>query len=202
MRRKEFEITDRSAIERFLASQSSGVITLSASTPYSLPVNFAWDGSRIIIHSALEGKKVPLLRAGNRGQFTVHKEYSVIPSFFSQSREACNATQFFASAMVFGPTGEIIDLKEKAAALNAIMDQIQGKGTYPKISADDAKAAAMLTHVGIFFLKAESMSAKFKAGQNLSDERAEEIIESLLNRGTPLDIETVEFMRQLRPEKK
>lgn len=201
MRRKEFEITDRTSIERFLASQSSGVITLSALPPYSLPVNFAWDGARVLIHSALEGKKVPLLRAGNQGQFTVYKEYSVIPSFFSQNRDACNATQFFASVMVFGQTGEIVDITEKAAALNAIMDQVQGKGTYPKISADDPKAAAMLEHVGVFFLKAESLSAKFKAGQNLGDERAEEIIESLLNRGTPLDLETVEFMRAMRPAK-
>jgi nitroimidazol reductase NimA-like FMN-containing flavoprotein (pyridoxamine 5'-phosphate oxidase superfamily) len=202
MRRNEFDIADRDRINRFLLSQSSGILTVASEiAPYSVPMNFAWDGEMVLIHSAPEGKKVPLLKAGKQGQFTVYKEYSVIPSFYSQSREACNATQFFISVMIFGQTGELTDPAAKAHALYSLMEQVQGKGTFPPLSADNPGMLKMLNHVGVFFLKAESITAKFKAGQNLSDERADEIIESLFNRGTPQDIETIELMREMRQKK-
>jgi nitroimidazol reductase NimA-like FMN-containing flavoprotein (pyridoxamine 5'-phosphate oxidase superfamily) len=199
MRRKDLQISDSETIDRFLRSQKCGVLTLSdEECPYSVPVNFAWDGSKIIIHSSHEGRKAALVRNGQPAQFTVFREYSVIPSYFTDEKKACHATQFFASVILTGRTGEVTDAAGKAFALNCIMDQVQGPGRYEPLSAEKENYCRMLEQTAIFYLNTDTIDAKFKFGQNLGPEKAEIIINKLLERGTDLDRETAAMMQELR----
>jgi len=204
MRRKEFEIKDTGDIESFLCDQKSGILSLSEpdGQPYGVPLNYAYINGSIVFHSAKDGKKADIIRGGSKAQFTVYKEYAVIPSYFTSEHDACNATQFFASVMLYGELYEVHDPAEKARALNAIMDQVQGAGRYTPMAADDDHYLPMLKHTAVFSLTAETITAKFKAGQNLKDDAAELIMGKLVERGMPVDIETVELMKRYRPVKK
>lgn len=199
MLRNRFEITEKTQVSEFLKEQKTGVLTLSdGSGFYSLPINYAWDGEKVVFHASRKGRKATLIRAGNKGQFTVYKEYSVIPSYFFEGSHACHATQFYASVMIVGETGEITDQVQKAAALNCIMDQIQGAGSYTPITDTAEEYAQMISHTAIFCLRVGSSTAKFHAGQDLSDEKADHIIGKLTERGSELDLETAALIREMR----
>ena len=200
MRRKEFDLKDNAEIEGFLRTQKSGVLSLCEpdGQSYGVPLNYAYHTGRIVFHSSPIGKKADIIRSGSKAHFVIYKEYSIIPSYFTHERDACHATQFFASVMVSGDLYELTDLKEKAAALNALMEQLQGGGRFLPVSEMEPSYAAMLQRTAVFALSAESVSAKYKFGQNLNSETAEMIIARLEERGNPLDLETAEMMRRLR----
>ena len=199
MRRDEFLITDRACIDSFLRSRQSGLLSLTDDgQPYAVPLNYAWDGESILLHASKEGRKADLLRKGGTAQFTVYRDYAIIPSYFTHESDPCHATQFFASVFITGRTAEIDDLSAKASALNAVMDQVQGPGGFAPLSANNEKVLPMLRSVAVFVVRGESVSAKFKFGQNLGDETAGIIIGKLLERGTDLDRETAAMMQQLR----
>ena len=204
MRRKEFDISGSEDVASFLRSQKSGVLSLCEpdGQPYGVPLNYAYVDGDIFFHSSDNGKKADIIRNASKAQFTVYKEYAVIPSYFTSEHDACHATQFFASVMLFGTLYEENDLNVKAVALNALMDQLQGPGRFTRLSADIERYVPMLKATAIFVLKTENVSAKFKAGQNLKDDAAEYIIGQLIERGMPLDIETAELMKRYRPLKK
>ena len=60
--------------------------------------------------------------------------------------------------------------------------------------------AGMLKHVCVIAVTPELMTGKFKYGQNLSEEKAAALITFLEKRQGPLDVETVQWMRKLRPQ--
>ncbi|MGL4369139.1 MAG: pyridoxamine 5'-phosphate oxidase family protein [Spirochaetota bacterium] len=202
MRRKEFELKDSDEIEGFLRTAKSGVLSLCEpdGQPYGVPVNFAYHNGDIVFHSSSDGKKADVIRSGSKAQFTVYREYSIIPSYFTDDHSACHATAFFASVMISGTLYEENDLTEKARALNALMDQLQGGGRFTPISEQNEMYARMLKHTAVFTLKTESISAKYKFGQNLKNETADIIISRLEESGLPLDLETAEMMKKMRRE--
>ena len=196
MRRSEFNIENHEALLELLASCEYGTLCLvDEKTPYGVPLNFAWWEEGIVFHGAKEGKKVELITRNPKAYFSVVKPYAFIPSHFSHTTSACPATQFFASVSLEGEVSVLENSAEKAKGLNALMQKLQPEGAYEPLSAHNPIYTKMLESTAVFYLNVETRSFKLKMAQNLTQERKESLIESLEQRATPLDKETIALMR-------
>jgi nitroimidazol reductase NimA-like FMN-containing flavoprotein (pyridoxamine 5'-phosphate oxidase superfamily) len=200
MRRGELEMNDRAELERLLREVEWGTLTLQTGDdwPYAVPMNHAYADGTLAFHCAPTGKRVALLGKDPRIQYTVVREYARIPSYAISGDNASGATQFFRSVMAWGRARLVEAPAEKARFLKTLMEQQQPEGGYAEILPDSRTYSAMLNHVCVIAVSIESMTGKFKFGQNLSDEKAAELIAFLEKRQGPRDAETIEWMRRLR----
>lgn len=132
-----------------------------------------------------------------KASFSVVKPLSLIPSYFSNTRSASPATQFFISAHMVGKIEIVSNVEEKCAILTALMQKLQPEGGYDAIEATNPIYTKMVEQTGLFRLMPESISIKFKAGQNLTQERKKLLIEKLCERGNELDKFTVEMINHM-----
>lgn len=199
MRRAEFELKDEAAFDGLLSECEYGTLSLiDGEEPYGVPVNFVWHGGAVCFHGAKEGRKAGAIARNPKASFSVVKPYSLIPSYFSNTRVACPATQFFASAHIAGIVEVVEDADEKCAILTAIMQKLQPDGGYEAIDATNPIYTKMIAQTAVWKLVPSYTSMKIKAGQNLSDERKAEIIGKLTARGLPQDVATISQMKELR----
>lgn len=196
MRREEFQVNDKATIEKILSECEYGTLSLiSNGKPYGVAVNFVYYNNKIYIHGAKEGRKVVAIQDNPNASFLVIKPYSLIPSYFSNTIAACPATQFFASVHFEGYIKEIINGDEKAVVLNQMMQKLQKDGGYEPISFEKSMYTSMIEKTAIFELSVELISCKVKAGQNLTKEKTQDMMEKLNQRGNEIDKETIEAMR-------
>jgi uncharacterized protein len=196
MRRNEFEINDRSMILTLLIECEYGTLSLlDNNTPYGVPLNFACWEEGIVFHGAKEGKKMTLIAQNATASFNAVKSYSFIPSYFSGTSSACPATQFFASVTLHGTLKMIEILEEKAHALSALMEKLQPEKRYEPLTATNPIYTKMLEKTAVFKLEIAHTSMKLKVGQHLPKERQEVLMKQLKERGTPLDLLTLNMMR-------
>lgn len=197
MRRSEFSVDDAQAIQAFLDECDYGVLSLiSEGEPYGVAVNFAFDGKKFYFHGALEGRKAGAIGTDARCSFTVVKSYAYIPSYFSDTRSACPATQYFASVIAGGRVVRIDDTVQKAVPLNALMQKMQSEGGYETIDAYNPIYTKMLEKTGVYVIEPDFISFKVKAGQNLSKERHDALLQRLEDRGETVDFETARVMQE------
>ena len=198
MRRLEFVCEDKALLEEILQTCEYGTLSLSINDrPYGVPLNFDWHKESLYYHGAEEGRKMEMMHANANASFSVVKPLSLIPSYFSHTRFACPASQFFASIIFEGKLINVTCMDEKVEALNALMQKLQPEGGYDVIDANNAMYQKMLSTVSLYKLVPSSISFKLKVGQNLSEERKKMVIEKLLERGTPLDVLTIKMMNHL-----
>lgn len=199
MRRGELEMTDKLELENILRETEWVTLTLHTGDDwhYSVPMNHAYADGMLAFHCAHSGKRISLIKQDARVQYTTVQEHSMIPSCSISGDNASGATQFFRSVMVWGRTRIIEDVAEKARLLTALMQQRQLEGGYAEILSDSPGYAAMLRQVCVIAVTPESLTGKFKFGQNLSNEKAEALIAFLQQRNGPKDAETVRWMRKL-----
>ena len=121
MRRKDREITDINEKLALLKKCKVCRLGLCADNePYIVPLNFGFsftdDALTLYFHSALEGKKINILRENPRACFEIDAEHELIPG-----DNACNYSFRFASLIGFGNISFIEDSNEKKKALNLLM---------------------------------------------------------------------------------
>jgi uncharacterized protein len=204
MRRKDFEITDKSEIDDFMNGQYSGVISFAEKDkPYSFPVNYVYHKNNIFFHCSINGEKAGYFSEGRNVQFTVYKEYSFIPSYFTFNKTedmsmspSCNAGQFFKSVMVFGKLINIINNNDKIEVLGKIMEKHQPEGKYQKLKIEELEN--MLRATAVISVLTDKITAKFKFGQNQNEEKIRNIIDNLNDRGSLIDIETIRMINKYR----
>ncbi len=198
MRRSEFEIDNKSQILTLLSECDHGTLSLidTQGLPYGVPVNFVWWEEGIAFHGSKEGKKMHLLAQNPMASFNAVKSYALIPSYFSKTRSACPATQFFGSVTIAGTVECIESLDAKASALNALMQKLQPENGYDPIDVTSPMYKKMIEQTGLFCLIPESISLKLKAGQNLTEERKALLIEKLTQRGEEIDLLSVKMIHQ------
>lgn len=198
MRRLEFVCEDKALLGEILQMCEYGTLSLSVNhLPYGVPLNFVWYKENLYYHGAGEGRKIEMMHANANASFSVVKPLSLIPSYFSHTRFACPASQFFASMIFEGMLINVTCMDEKVEALNALMQKLQPEGGYDVIDVNNAMYQKMLSTVSVYKLVPSSISFKLKAGQNLSEERKKVLIEKLLERGAPLDELTIKMMNAL-----
>lgn len=79
--------------------------------PYCIPLNFARMNNKIYIHSALEGKKLDLLRQNGHVAFSMAVDMEI---------DRAKSTTYFKSVCGHGTAVIVDDKAEKGAALDAI----------------------------------------------------------------------------------
>ena len=191
-----FEITDKTVIYDVLDNAEYGTLALSiGDTPYAVPVNFVRIDDTLYFHGALKNKKMQIIAQNPVVSFSVVENYALIDSDFSSTDGlACPATQFFKSVSIDGVASVVEGRDEKAKVFEALMQKLQPKGGYKPFSDTEYDAAIKAT--AVVKIEIEKLTCKFKFGQHLSDKRFEMIVENLLKRGRPIDIETVRVMRK------
>jgi uncharacterized protein len=189
-----FKITDPLIIDDTLSTIEYGTLALCVdNTPYSVPLNYVHDGDIIYFHGAKKGKKMQILKENANASFSVVQSYSVIQSYFSSTEQlACPATHFFKSIIIDGKIQMVESYDEKVKALSLLMKKLQKEGGYKPL--DDKVYEKMINAVAVYKLNPKDINAKFKFGQNLSDERFDMVIEHLKNRATKVDNATIEMM--------
>ncbi len=199
MRRAEFEVNDTQRIEALLAECEYGTLCLMDDhMPYAVPLNFVWHEKSLCFHGSKEGRKMELIAKNPKASFSLVKPLSLIPSYFSNTRSASPATQFFISAHVTGLIEIVSNADLKCLMLTALMQKLQPEGGYDVIEASNPIYTKMIEQTGLFRLNPEAISLKFKAGQNLTEERKKSLIEKLHERGNTLDLLTIEMINQMR----
>lgn len=201
MRRSEFDMTDEREIERFLEESSFGFLSTVRpdGRPGIVPLNFVYADGAVYFHGSRIGEKMDAIRQNPQAAFAVAKEYALIPSYFTDPDMACPASSWFKSVILSGRIEIVEDLAEKAAALGAMMRKLQPEGGYDPIRPDDPRYVPRLKGVAVLKLVPKSVTAKFKFGQNLSDEKRANMSARLLERGLPLDREAADLMERYRP---
>ncbi|WP_281889239.1 pyridoxamine 5'-phosphate oxidase family protein [Paenibacillus sp. YYML68] len=201
MRRIDSAIADQEELELFLADMSYGTLGTWGEDgwPELTPLNFVYDGGCIYFHGSRIGQKMSNLKAQPRVTFSVAKEYAIIPSYYLDPKLACPATAYFKSVLIKGTAQLVNELEEKALALAAFMRKLQPEGGYAPIDPADADYLPQLRATAIVKINVETMSAKFKFGQNLTEPKRESIMDGLARRGAELDHETMELMRKYCP---
>jgi len=201
MRRKEFAVQEQQDVEQFLQEMSFGYLATSGEDgwPHLTPINFVYLNGHIYFHGSRRGSKMTEIAASGKVSFAVAKEYAIIPSYFTDPRQACPATSYFKSVHIRGEAAPTEDLAEKAEVLGALMKKLQPEGGYEPITPDDPAYRAELKAVSVVRLTINELTAKFKFGQNLNEDRRESMIHSLSERGLPDDHETALLMRKYCP---
>ncbi|SDD32318.1 hypothetical protein SAMN02799630_02704 [Paenibacillus sp. UNCCL117] len=201
MRRRDFEMTEEQEMEAFLAEMSWGVLGTQGEDgwPELTPVNFVYHEGAVYFHGSKIGQKMANLKHHKQVTFSVAQEFARIPSYFVDPKLACPATAFFKSVLIKG-YGELLeDLQEKATALSAFMSKLQAEGGYETIDPEDADYVPQLRGTAVVRIRIESMTAKFKFGQNLKDGQRSKITTGLEGRDGPLDAETLALMKRYCP---
>ena len=190
-----FNITDKELIVEVLNSAEYGVLALCDTKPYAVPVNFVYLDSSIYFHGSPKGKKMQILAQNKAVSFNVMVEANIIPSYFSSdSGLACPASSFFKSVIIDG-TAEIIDQSaEKRKAFTAMMEKLQPEGKYKPL--EDSEYDKQLAVVAIVKILVQEMTAKFKFGQSLTNERLQKVVRHLEQRGNAEDLLTIKAIKQ------
>ncbi len=188
MRRDEFKVTNMDEIKAVLSECEHGTLSLiSEGEPYGVAVNFVFFEDKICFHGAQEGRKVEAIKANPHASFLVVKPYSLIPSYFSDTRFACPVTQFFASVHLYGDVTIVEDIHKKAEILEAMMQKLQSEGGYDEIRSENPMYTKMLEKTDVYTLISTTISMKIKAGQNFSDEKKQSLADQLRERNSTND---------------
>ncbi|OPA80150.1 flavin-nucleotide-binding protein [Paenibacillus selenitireducens] len=201
MRRKEFSIEEQQEIELFLAEMTFGFLgTLSEDGwPHITPLNFVYHEGDIYFHGSKIGDKMKQMKHDTRVTFSVAKEFALIPSYFTDPTYACPATAFFKSVLLKGTAHLVDDPSLKARVFTAFMQKLQPEGGYEPFNLEDPGYLRQINGVAMVRIQVESMSAKFKFGQNASESKRDQIVAGLSERQALYDEETIEMMKKYCP---
>jgi nitroimidazol reductase NimA-like FMN-containing flavoprotein (pyridoxamine 5'-phosphate oxidase superfamily) len=126
MRRKEKEITSREEIDAILSGQNlCHLAMVDDGEPYIIPLTYAYDGNNLFIHSAKEGRKIDVLKKNNRVCFDVCGDFQP-----ASADKVCRKSTKFSSVIGTGHAEFVQDREGVVLALNALMKQTFGPGTW------------------------------------------------------------------------
>ncbi len=194
MRRDEFECFDEDLIQTMLDTTPFGTLCINDTpTPYGVPMSFCYKDGEFIFHGATSGRKFMLLKGEPQVSFTACKPYAYIASSFLGGKMV--PTQFFFSVMAVGRFEVVRDNERKKALLEALVRRYEIENPHFALSGNfEGKERGVF--VGV--LKPQTLSAKAKFGQNLSQKDFESIICDLQKRNLPLDKESINLMKSLK----
>ena len=119
MRRKEKEIVEKNEIEDVIAAAKVCRLAMAENgQPYIVPLCFGYADDVLYFHSAMEGKKLNILKQNNRicFEFDIDTEIKI-------GKIACQWGMKFRSVIGFGRAYFIEDPESKRSALDTIMRQ-------------------------------------------------------------------------------
>ena len=117
MRRSEKEIRSRAKIEEILQRESVLYLGLvDNGQPYVVPMNFGFADGCLYLHSALEGRKMEVLKRNPQVSFAVVTDAAVVPNDI-----ACHSSARYRSVIGFGRVSFLAEPADKIKALETLM---------------------------------------------------------------------------------
>ncbi|MDD5648724.1 MAG: pyridoxamine 5'-phosphate oxidase family protein [Dehalococcoidia bacterium] len=117
MRRIDKKITSRAEIEDVIKRGRVCHLGLcDKGIPYVVPVNYGYAAGCLYVHSAMEGKKIEILRGNNLVCFNIYVDECIV-----ESDTACSWTTRYRSVMGNGKAYLVEDPVEKRKALRLII---------------------------------------------------------------------------------
>ena len=119
MRRKDREVTDINGIEEILRRcKTCHVAMIDGGSPYVVPLSYGYriltdNVLELYFHSALQGKKLDVLKSNNAVCFEMAHEGEPV-----QSDTPCNSGYYYSSIIGFGQVVFIEEVAEKCKALS------------------------------------------------------------------------------------
>ncbi|SRR5579875_114068 len=186
------EIKSKDRIVGFLNSQETGRVSSidKDGYPQIIPMNFVYARDAIFMHSHIRGEKLENITRNPLVGFEVDKSLGFLPSYFSHPTDASQADTLYISVVIKGEASIVTDKKEKAFALNSLMEKYQPEGRYEKITPE----MHVVDEVAIIKVVPKTMRGKYKVGQHLDQKTRLELARRILERGAPTAGETLEAM--------
>lgn len=155
MRRSDREITDKTAVETFIAGQQIIRIGFYDGGVYIVPVNYGYhiENGRYIFyfHGAAAGRKYELAKSSPAVGFEIDGGYRLI-----EADTACDYSAEFCSVIGTGTLSLVTAPEEKLFGLKCLMKQTAPDKELPF----DAEA---VKHTAVFRLDATEMTCKAKS---------------------------------------
>ena len=152
MRKKEYEVTDTSVIRRILGRATQcRVAMVDGSEPYLVTMNCGWDGEHLLLHSAIQGRKLDILRANPRVCVEIDEDVQLV---FGATGEECTAN--YVSVIGTGTVSFILDPEAQSRDLNVITRQCH-PGAPEEVFSDTA-----LSRVAVLEVQFDHLSCKAK----------------------------------------
>lgn len=123
MRRSDRAITDPAELESILREAIVCRMGLcDGEVPYVVPMNYGYRDGSVFLHSAIEGRKIEILRKNPNVCLEFEKDVELVPA-----EEACSFSMKYRSVIASGKAVFLEGAEEKAQGLNVIMGQYTGK---------------------------------------------------------------------------
>ena len=117
MRRKEKEITEKSAMEAIIRKASVCRLALSQDNlPYIVPLCFGYEENTLYFHTACEGEKLDILEKNQNVCVEFDIDHEIV-----KAENACKWGMKYRSVIGFGTASVIGDRESKRHALDIIM---------------------------------------------------------------------------------
>jgi nitroimidazol reductase NimA-like FMN-containing flavoprotein (pyridoxamine 5'-phosphate oxidase superfamily) len=128
MRRKEKQITDTQQMEQILEqAQVCRLAMVDQGRPYVVPLNFGYRDGALYFHSALEGRKIEVIRENPLVCFEVDEQLKM-----KKAAAACDWGASYRSVIGTGTARILETPAEKKAGLDIIMAHYSGRSfDYP-----------------------------------------------------------------------
>ena len=148
MRRSEKEITDRAEIDAVIGScQVCRLGLCDEGEPYIVPMCFGYDGESVYCHSAVEGRKLDILRRNPR----VCVEFDQLLDLV-EGKEACGWGMHYRSVVGTGTAEFVEGLEAKRAGLALVMAQYSdGDFSFPE---------GAVNRVSVFRVRLDQLTGK------------------------------------------
>ncbi|MEI6499658.1 MAG: pyridoxamine 5'-phosphate oxidase family protein [Armatimonadota bacterium] len=142
MRKAEREITDAAEIEALLREANLVHLGLwDGEQVYVVPLNYGYRDHALYVHSALEGRKIDILKRHPQVSFTITVRQEIV-----EGDKGCSWSTRFCSLMGTGEAIFLEGLEAKTDGLNALMAQFTDK---PQEYSDEVIAKTAVIRVAI-----------------------------------------------------
>ena len=189
---KKLEIKSKEKVVEFLSSQQTGRIASIDENgfPQIIPMNFVFINDVIYMHSHVRGEKLDNIRRNQKVGFEVDKNLEFLPSYFTDPTYAEFADTLYISVVIKGNASIVSDKDEKTIALNGLMEKYQPEGGYEPIKPD----MDVLKGVEVIKIVPESLTGKYKIGQDMDMKSRIDLAKQILERNSPTAKETLDIM--------
>lgn len=132
----------------------------------------------IYMHSHYKGEKIENLLRNSKVGFEVDKEICFLPSFYFHPTEASFADTLYTSIVIKGRASIVSDNKEKALAMNKMMQKYQPEGRYAELTQNSKS----IIHLTVIKIDVETIDGKYKIGQEWTNSFRKEIVKKIIDR--------------------
>lgn len=162
-RHDEREVFDRDAVNRLLDNQyvaHVGFIDQDNKLPFVIPMGFARDNDRILLHGSTGSRMMRQIAQGIDLCVTVTQLNAIVVA-----RSSFNSSMNYESVMIFG-VASVLKESEKDIALERITEKlVPGLSKYGRPLASKEIAATMIVELSL-----DKVSAKSRSGDPSDDE--------------------------------